>query len=169
MSLTEILIVVVIIGILAGLVLPHYKDTSRRAKATTLLTDLQKVRGALQRYRDEHGGVFPRVGRLWDGLTEFTAVDGTPRTGSLGPYLSAAPINQFTGGSEAAADNTSDWEYDEGTGRVRGVVPADVIGEFALSPLDVVEMANSDGSDEPDDDDRLRESRYAEKARQYYE
>ncbi len=136
-TLVEILIVVAILGILAGMVLPQYWKHSASARASALLTDLQTIRRALQGFEVEHRGRHPSLAQMWDSLTGQTGPLGNPGP-EFGPYLITAPVNPFTQGSACAADNSADWEYDSNKGTIRAVVPASTIAEFDLDPMDVV-------------------------------
>lgn len=136
MSLLEIMIVVTIIAILAGIVFPHFAKSSQESRASALLTDLHQARQALQRYHLEHGH-FPLLADMWDVLTTTTDVNGNPGT-EFGPYLKKPPVNPFTRGSVCAADNSADWLYDETTGSIFGIAPNAAIVELDLPPSDVV-------------------------------
>ena len=137
LTMLELLIVVVILGILAGLVFPHYLRVSESAKAAAMLSDLQMIRQQLKAYEVDHGGEFPLLSEMWGNLIVATDGNGNPGT-EFGPYLKAIPRNPFTEASACAADNGADWEYDETTGAIRAVVPADLIADLALEPQDVV-------------------------------
>ncbi len=136
-TLVEVLIVVTILAILAGLVLPHYTRVSESARASSLLTDLQMIRRQLMIYHTEHNGQYPLLVNMWDGLTNQTDINGNPGN-DYGPYLITTPVNHFTGASVCAADNSADWQYNEITGVLRAVVQANQIVELDLSPNDAV-------------------------------
>ena len=136
-SLIEVLIVVTIIAIIAGLVFPHYSNASDNARASSLLTDLQMIRQRLQAYRNDHNGQYPLLSEMWGNLTGQTDQNGNPGA-EFGPYLKTEPLNPFTDGRACADDNSADWQYDEIEGTIRAVVPADKIASLNLSPLDAV-------------------------------
>ncbi len=136
-TLVEILIVVLILAILAGIVVPQFADTTESAKAKALLADLHVVRKQLLAYQLEHEDFYPELAQMWDSLTGQTDINGDPGV-DYGPYVDEAAVNPFTGGSACAADNTADWEYDEVTGAIRAVLPADAIADYGLSNADVV-------------------------------
>lgn len=136
-TLVEVLIVVTIIAILAGLVFPHYMNVSEKTRAGALMTDLQQIRRQLMIYRAEHRDQYPLLAQMWGNLTGATDINGNAGPG-FGPYLDEAPINPFTNGSVCAADNSADWQYDDALGTIHGVVPANAIAELGLSPSDVV-------------------------------
>ena len=54
-TLVELLIVVVIIGILAGFFMPNFGKTLRRVKATDAISNLSLILGANAIYRSKHG------------------------------------------------------------------------------------------------------------------
>ena len=70
-------------------------------------------------------------------MTTQTDINGAPGS-SFGRYLPHAPVNTFTKGTDLAADNSQDWEYDELTGQIRAVVPAAMIIKLKLSSNDAV-------------------------------
>ena len=58
-TLTEILIVIAILGILAALVLPEFKMHSQQAKESAAKDDLRILRNAIELYFVQHGDVPP--------------------------------------------------------------------------------------------------------------
>ncbi len=122
-TLVEILIVVVILGILAAVVIPQFTSASESAKGSSLVTQLQTIRGQLELGQSQHNGTYPTVAELnagaagsWAALISKT--NGGSYTvvadGAYGPYLQQAPTNSFTGGAVVADDNSGDWFYNDG-------------------------------------------------------
>ena len=144
-TLVEILIVVVILGILAAIVIPQFTSASESAKAGNLVSQLQTIRSQLELAQIQHQGTYPDlVTKGWTVMTSKTDPVGGSGAGSystanadgtasneVGPYLQKAPINPFTGGSTLKADNTGDWKYDNTTGAVQAVLPADKFAQAA--------------------------------------
>ncbi|MBO4707221.1 MAG: prepilin-type N-terminal cleavage/methylation domain-containing protein [Elusimicrobiaceae bacterium] len=58
-TLTEILIVVIIIGILASAGIPYYKDHIERQKAASGMTTLKIIGDSVDRYMALHGDTLP--------------------------------------------------------------------------------------------------------------
>ena len=131
------MIVISVIAVLAALVLPHYTKASDTARGNVLLAELNSVRKQMMSYALDHNENYPTLIQLWSNLTDQTDVEGNTGT-EYGPYILKAPRNPYTGGSTCAADNSADWEYDETTGTIRGVVPAAFIAEMNMSSADVV-------------------------------
>jgi general secretion pathway protein G len=118
-TLVEVLIVVVILGILAAVVVPHFtsatEDTAQRAASY----EVKRLRKAVEVYQIRHD-TLPDVAegdRTWGGL-----IGG-------GDYLKTAPLNPWVGGDAAgvvvfgngpdnAYQNNYGWIYDAATGRV---------------------------------------------------
>lgn len=135
------MIVITILAILAGLVFPHWTNSSEVARVSSLVGDLQILRQQLMAYEADHTR-YPQLNQMWANLTGITddagTITGVEGRRMHGPYLVDPPVNPFTGGSACAADNQADWEYDQATGRLRAVVPADIIARRGLASSDVV-------------------------------
>src|SRR5215470_9697410 len=58
-TLIEILIVVIILGIIATLVLPHFSDAAHQARENTLKDDLRYLRLQVQVYKAQHRETAP--------------------------------------------------------------------------------------------------------------
>lgn len=119
-TLVEILIVVIILGVLAAIVVPHFVGAVTEAEIGTTSHELAKLRRAIEVYRIENQNLLPDV----------TAGDGTwgVLTNS-NQYLKSAPVNPYVGSANAAViifRNSPDvvyqqdygWIYDAATGQV---------------------------------------------------
>jgi len=112
-TLIEILIVVIILGILAGILFPQFSNASLLARENTLREDLRFMRTQIQAFRIQHGDVSPGYpnGSLAAAPTESDFVDqmlkysddqcrlsavADPAYG-YGPYLKQMPANPLTG------------------------------------------------------------------------
>jgi len=60
-TLVEILIVVVILGILAAIVIPHFADADDTARDSQIKTDIQTVRRVVELYKAQHDGKPPHL------------------------------------------------------------------------------------------------------------
>lgn len=129
-TLVEILIVVVILAILAAVVIPQFTDSTKDAKDSTAVFNLQTMRSQIAIYRAQHNGTNPSLANIVTQLTSKTNPDGTSTgTPTLGPYLQNIPNNVLvdTNGTliGAAATNppTAEvanvgWQYDATTGNI---------------------------------------------------
>lgn len=135
-TLVEILIVVVILGILAAIVIPQFTGASTEAKESSLMSDLQAVRGQIELYKIQHNDELPGV--TTDGNPDFvTALTSSTNQdhvvngagANFGPYMQKIPPNPFstadvttnlvrTDGAAAGAD-THHWWYSSTTGEFR--------------------------------------------------
>ncbi len=114
-TLVEILIVVVILGILAAVVIPQYSSATVDARNATVAHDIDLVQSAISLYRAEHNDTLPDLAGGWTPLTTATDASGGTTGTLLGPYLAAAPVNPFTGGSTVVVGTTAptgDWMWD---------------------------------------------------------
>ena len=147
-TLVEILIVVIILAILAGVVIPQFSSSSDEAKLAVLRSDLKVMRGAVELYYHQHNSVYPgsrtsnygghAINEEWfvDQLTLYTNVRGEgvavkDATHKYGPYLKKGiPVNPFndlntviidkmvTAVDNAAVDSGSGWKFYTLTGRL---------------------------------------------------
>lgn len=132
-TLVELLIVVIILGILAGVVIPQFSSASIEAKEAALMTDLAALRNAIDLYKVQHNDAYPGTisgttnwANFVTHLTTQTKADGTAGT-DFGPYLrTGVPKNPFNalntgtvGAVPGTADDSSGWYYDDSTGEIR--------------------------------------------------
>ena len=126
-TLVEVLIVVIVLGILAAIVVPQFTDASTDAKASSLTTNLQIIRGQIQLYKLQHDDTWPALATFTAQMTTFSKADGTTHATDrtnypLGPYLQAIPNNPYTGTNDVTADAaaaTKAWYYNATTGEFR--------------------------------------------------
>lgn len=142
MTLIEVLLVVVIMGIIAAVVLPQFTDTTEDALDAQLLHQLSVIRSQIQLYKLEHNGKLPGGMELvaYLQLVLYTNEDGdiSESPGEaypLGPYFARGVlINPHSEGewfkfSNDPASETPDhtlksgsnpvgWFYDPATGRI---------------------------------------------------
>ena len=123
----ELLIVVAVLGILAAIVLPEFREYSQKAKESNAKANLRILRNAIERYAVRHNGVAP--GYVDDDstiaptglITKFHLEDG---------YLLEVPENQINGLSTiwaisngaafpASPDNTTGWLYKPSTKEIK--------------------------------------------------
>ncbi len=114
-TLVEILIVVIILGILAAMIIPHFSSATNSARASMLMDDLRVMRSQMEVFKAQHQGVppgFPNCD-IAQAPTEATvvtyitqsstAVGATAPVGTAGypygPYMREFPTNPFNGKS----------------------------------------------------------------------
>ncbi len=125
-TLVELLIVVVILAILAAAIIPTFTDSTADAKASTALTNLNVLRGQIQLYKMQHGGLAPSATLV--ELTKQTNGSGTDGT-DYGPYLLKVPANPFTNSdtvraatanppTAASGETDAGWLYHAASGNV---------------------------------------------------
>jgi len=124
-TLVEILIVVIILAILAGVVIPQFSSSSDEAKLSVLQSDLASIRGAFELYYHQHNSTYPgdvtsnysghATNAEWfvDQLTLYTNVSGEAvavkdATHKYGPYIKKGiPVNPFNELNTVQVDNTT--------------------------------------------------------------
>ncbi|MBL7139448.1 MAG: prepilin-type N-terminal cleavage/methylation domain-containing protein [Planctomycetes bacterium] len=130
-TLVEILIVVIILGILAGIVIPNITGVTVISRETNLKENLSKIRAQVQVYRQQHAS-FPEGTEFVDQMTKYTDFDGDvadTQSGDYryGPYLEQMPSNPVTmdatirttsdpAGRYPPGDQNGGWWYNEVTG-----------------------------------------------------
>lgn len=137
-TLIEILIVVVILGILAAIVIPHFSNASALARENTMKDELRYLRTQVIVFKAQHDDVSPGYpsgdttqaatgSDFTDQMTQYTTekcdVSSTASaTYKLGPYLSQMPGNPVSGLSTVKVvtndpkdasnvDGTTGWIY----------------------------------------------------------
>ena len=125
-TLVEILVVVVLLGILAAIVVPHFTGASNETRTSALLTDLRRVRSQIEYYKIQHKDQLPAAtGETADDflrrMTTKTDVNGNAGN-DFGPYFQTIPVNPFNDRSTvridgaAAGSNADGWRFDTTTG-----------------------------------------------------
>jgi general secretion pathway protein G len=121
-TLVEILIVVIILAVLAGMIIPQFSSSTEEAKLSTLRADLATLRSSTELYYHQHNSIYPgavasgygtsstEAEYLVDQLTLYTDVAGTAvsvkdAAHKYGPYLKKGlPANPFDDSSVMAVD-----------------------------------------------------------------
>jgi general secretion pathway protein G len=147
-TLVETLIVVVILGILAVIVIPHFTCASTEAKESALACDLQTIRSLIELYKFHHNGDLPGTQAGVDfrmAMTSKTNQDGvvdtsggTDPTFKFGPYMIKIPINPFNDLDTVeldgtAGDNSAGWNFVTVEGDNQSLFQPD---DDKLNPLD---------------------------------
>jgi len=130
----ELLIVLPVIAILAGMVALQVASASTDAREALLTNDLTAVRTAICKYSRDHLGSHPEGQLFASQLCRRTDASGAVMPDGadisdfpFGPYLDGLPANTYienlasasavkTGSSECPSDGTSGWYYNEQTG-----------------------------------------------------
>jgi prepilin-type N-terminal cleavage/methylation domain-containing protein len=120
-SIVELMIVVAVLGILAAIVVPHFQSHATQAKEAAARSNLRTLRGAIEVYTAQHGGVPP--GYLDnDPLASPSGEDFYRQLVTDGRYLRKMPENPFnakdtiqvisnSGSFPAEATGTHGWIY----------------------------------------------------------
>lgn len=107
-SLVEVLIVIVLMSVLAGIVVQNFLTITGDADLKLALHNLGVFRGTIELYRGQHNGGLPS-----DSLQELLRATnvageiGSPPEHALGPYLSDIPGNPLTKSSRVTVINTN--------------------------------------------------------------
>jgi prepilin-type N-terminal cleavage/methylation domain-containing protein len=108
-TLVELLVVVAIIGLLAGLLLPTFGSAKRDSQATACLSNLHQIGLAVQMYVQESNDILPSCPLLPSQDTNLA-----PITATLAPYLPTSavwlcPGDQGTPGIFATEGTSYEW------------------------------------------------------------
>lgn len=133
-SLVELVIVVVIIGVIAAIAVPRASRAARGGAEAALQADLSILRGAIEHYAAEHGGIYPSLpdSKLEAQLTQYTDEQGNTSPVKTppfiyGPYLVSVPTLKVGEGSGSgrgrnkigtSETSTNGWVYDVSTGDI---------------------------------------------------
>jgi len=107
-TLIEMLVVIAIIGVLAGLLLPALSAARERGRETTCMSNLRQLHMAMEMYCTHSNGYYLSAARdmwstnleRWHGIKQQTGVDANnnpvygpfdPAYGKLAPYLGFTP------------------------------------------------------------------------------
>ncbi|MFZ5746572.1 MAG: type II secretion system major pseudopilin GspG [Pseudomonadota bacterium] len=94
LTLIEMMIVLVIIAIVAGLVTMNVINRPDEAKVTATKSNLAAISGALKMYRLDNGD-YPTTEQGLKALVERPATPPVPTNWATGGYLEQAPVDPF--------------------------------------------------------------------------
>ncbi len=125
-TLVEVMVVIMILGILAGVAVPRFTVSSEDAKLSALSIDVAILERATELYKHQHRGQWPGARKHTDGtpvalaadaatslvnqLTLYSDIDGrtnNTKTAQFkyGPYLKAGiPTNPYNGSNGVTCD-----------------------------------------------------------------
>jgi general secretion pathway protein G len=132
-TLIELMMVVIILGILAGIVVPKFVGQTDKARMAAARMELRNIGMALDRYEMENGA-FPTTDQGLKALMEKPTSTPTPRDWN-GPYLKEEPKDPWRqpyqyrrpsqnnldydlwslgpDGQDATEDDVSNWKQDK--------------------------------------------------------
>lgn len=93
-TLIEILVVVVILGILAGIVVPRLLSEPEKARRTATTTQIRSLEQALARFKLDNG-FFPSTEQGLDALVEKPQSGKIPSHFSKGGYIKKIPADPW--------------------------------------------------------------------------
>src|SRR5690606_28007773 len=91
-TLIEVLVVVVILGILAGLIVPRIMDRPDQARQVAARNDINAIMNALKLYRLDNG-VYPSAQQGLQALVTRPESSPVPRNWKSGGYLERLPAD----------------------------------------------------------------------------
>lgn len=95
-TLIEILVVVVILGILAGLIVPRIMDRPDQARVVAAKNDINAIMNALKLYRLDNG-IYPSADQGLSALVKRPETGDVPRNWKSGGYLERLPKDPWGG------------------------------------------------------------------------
>ncbi len=112
-TIVEIIIIILVLGILAGIVYVSYNGVRQKAQNMQRISDMKMVEEQLESYAAHHGGVYPattaNVAANWktvDVRMDAHCFNGSPQEDWI-PELTALPQSLPNTGSSAGVDGKS--------------------------------------------------------------
>jgi general secretion pathway protein G len=97
LTLVELLIVVIILGVLAAVAIPQFSSSTDDARLATLDTTLSEFRNAIELYYHQHNNAYPGATKHTDGsATTTTAQADSAFSAQMNLYSSAAGVTSTT-------------------------------------------------------------------------
>lgn len=90
LTLIEMLVVLVIIGVIAGMIVVNVADRPDEARVTTAKTDMRTISAALKMYRLDNGD-YPTTEQGLAALATRPTIEPLPRNWSAEGYLERPP------------------------------------------------------------------------------
>jgi len=94
MTLIEIMVVIVILGILAGLVIPRIMDQPDKAKVVKAKMQMESLSTALKQYKIDNG-VYPSTEQGLEALARKPSIGKIPKNYPEGGYLQKVPSDPW--------------------------------------------------------------------------
>ena len=85
-TLIELMVVIIILGVLAGLVLPRFMGRTEEAKRTKARLQIENLESALKLYKLDNGN-YPSTQQGLDALVKMPTVGTIPKSWREGGYL----------------------------------------------------------------------------------
>lgn len=98
-SFIELMVVVIILGILAGAIIPRYMDKTDKAKAVKAKVDISAIETSLKMYKLDNG-VYPSTEQGLLALVEKPATDPVPKNWSEKGYFEKGNMPKDPWGNE---------------------------------------------------------------------
>lgn len=98
-TLIELMVVIVILGILAGLIVPRIMGRPEEARRTKARIQIESIETALQLYKLDNG-VYPTTEQGLQALVEAPTVGQLPRAWRDGGYLSKGTLPKDPWGND---------------------------------------------------------------------
>lgn len=89
-TLIEVMVVLLIIGIMAGIIAPQILGSQEEAQLKKAAVDIQQLETALERYKLSNN-VFPTTEQTLEALVEQPTIDPIPRNYPEGGYIRRLP------------------------------------------------------------------------------
>ncbi len=90
-TLIELMVVIIILGVLAGLVLPRFMGRTEEAKRTKAKLQIENLESALKLYKLDNGS-FPSTQQGLEALVKLPTVGTIPKSWREGGYLEKMQI-----------------------------------------------------------------------------
>lgn len=93
-TLIELMVVIVILGVLAGLVVPKFMDEPQKARVVKAKLQMESISMALKKYYIDNG-YYPATEQGLEALVTKPSTGRVPKNYSAGGYLPKVPLDPW--------------------------------------------------------------------------
>ncbi|MGE4553004.1 MAG: type II secretion system major pseudopilin GspG [Desulfovibrionaceae bacterium] len=95
-TLIELMVVIVILGVLAGLIVPQFMDEPQKARVVKAKMQIESISTAVKKFYIDNG-FYPSTEQGLDALVHKPSTGRTPKNYSSSGYLPKVPLDPWGG------------------------------------------------------------------------